>query len=79
MENNLRQFLHLSFGKQLKMSNTFDLILFCFFWPKFFFFIPLLLKLLIGMANSVDPVQTAHLGAVGSGSVLFQAAFAIFM
>ena len=37
------------------------------FWPIFFFFLQLflkILKILIGMANSVDPDQTAPKGAV---------------
>ena len=34
------------------------------FWPEFFFFMQLFLKILSGMANSVDPDQTAPEGAV---------------
>ena len=38
---------------------------------NFDFLIPFDLKLLRGMANSVDPDQTAPQGAVWSGSALF--------
>ena len=38
---------------------------------KFCFFMMTLLEILSGMANSVDPDQTAPLGAVWSGSTLF--------
>ena len=41
------------------------------FWPKFCFFIHLLLKMLSGMANSVDPDKTALSGTVQSWSALF--------
>ena len=34
------------------------------FWPNFSFFVQLFLKILSGMANSVDPDQTAPSGAV---------------
>ena len=36
-----------------------------------FVFMPLLLKLPSGMANSVDPDQATPLGAVWSGAALF--------
>ena len=41
------------------------------FWLKFCFFMGLFLKNLSGMANSVDPDQTAPSGAFWSGSTLF--------
>ena len=42
------------------------------FWPIFFFFfLQLFLKILSGIAKSVDPDQTAPSGAVCSGSSLF--------
>ena len=48
------------------------------FWPKFFFFMQLFLKILTGMANSIDPDQTAPSGAVCAGSALFAYAILSF-
>ena len=46
-------------------------ILFHTFFGLILFFIQLFLKAFSGMANSVDPDQTAPSGAVWSGSALF--------
>ena len=49
------------YGKCPKILNTlFHIII----YTKFCFFMHLLLKILSGIANSVDPDQTAPLGAV---------------
>ena len=40
-------------------------------WPKFCFFMQLFLKILSGMANRVDPDQTAPSGVASSGSAVF--------
>ena len=55
------------FGKCPKISNT----LFHSLLAKILLFMQQFLKLLNGMANSVDPDQTAPSGAVWSGSTLF--------
>ena len=50
----------LIYGKCPKISNIYSVQ----FWLKFCFLMHLLLKILSGMANSVDPDQTAPSGAV---------------
>ena len=54
------------YGKCPKISN----ILFHMFLAFSFLFIQLFIKILSGMVNSVDPDQTAPLGAVWSESAL---------
>ena len=49
-----------NYNKCRKILNT----LFQTIWPKFCFFMQLFLKIFSGMANSVDPDQTAPSGAV---------------
>ena len=55
-----------NYGKCPKIPNT----LFHFILAKILLFMQLFLKVLSGMANSVDPDQTAPSGAVWSGSAL---------
>ena len=52
------------------MSLSFKHVIPYYFGLKFTFYAPVL-KMLNGMANSVDPDQTAPSGAVWSGSALF--------
>ena len=55
------------YGKCPKILNT----LFHTFFTKIFLFMQLFLKIVSGMANSIDPDQTAPSEAVWSGSTLF--------
>ena len=55
------QNIYCGYGKCPEIPNT--LFHTCFL-PKFCFFMQLILKILSGMANSVDPDQTAPSGAV---------------
>ena len=59
--------LNIEYGKCSKISNT----LFHTFFGQKFTFMQLFLKIPSGMANSIDPDQTAPSGAVWSGSALF--------
>ena len=59
--------IYLGYGKCPKISNT----LFSTILAWIMLLMHLFLKILSGMANSVDPDQTAPSGAVWSGSALF--------
>ena len=59
---------HLQYSKCLKISNN---LFQKFYGLNFAFFMLLFHKMLGGMANNVDPDQTAPSGAVRSGSTLF--------